>query len=148
MSGIIKIVRKYDPQGSCGKVYDGDGYFCRSLERQDFGNRPDNPKTKANDSSCIPEGEYEVIRDKTGKFQYFSVQNVPGRKNIECHPANSIDDLLGCIAFGEDIEENKYGYKFWLTKSRVTCDALKAKYPDGFKLIITSENSECSVNKL
>ena len=142
---IITLIRKYSPDGTCGKLIDSDGVFCRTLERPNLGNRRDDPKTKANDSSCIPEGVYDALRDKAGKFKFYSVREVPNRQNIEIHPANSIDDLLGCIGLGDDILENKYGYKFWLTNSKATCQKLLLKYPNGFILIITSEDSECRI---
>jgi hypothetical protein len=141
---MLTLIRTYHPEGTCGKLYDNDGLFCRTLERPNLGNRRDDPKTKANESSCIPEGIYKVVRDKIGKFKYFSIQDVPNRSNIEIHPANSIDDLLGCTGPGEEIQDNKYGYRFWLTNSRRTCDKLLAKYPKGFDLKITSDDSECS----
>lgn len=144
MASLI-LLRKYDKEGTCGKLIIDGQVFCRTLERPQNGNLRDDPKTKANDSGCIPEGLYEVLRDKTGRFQYYSVQNVPNRANIEMHPANSIDDLLGCIGLGEDILLNQYGYKFWLTNSKKTCDKLLANYPNGFDLKITSEDSECGL---
>jgi len=111
----LLILRKYDKEGTPGKAFINGNYFSRSLERPNLGNQRDNPKTKANDSSCIPEGEYTIVRDRTGKFRYFRVLDVPNRTNVEMHPCNSIDDLLACIGLGEDILTNKYGYKFWLT---------------------------------
>ena len=142
---IITLVRKYSPDGTCGKLIDSDGVFCRTLERPNLGNMRDDPKTKANDSSCIPEGEYTLVRDRTGKFRYFRVLDVPNRTNVEMHPCNSIDDLLACIGLGDNILENKYGYKFWLTNSKATCQKLLIKYPNGFILKITSEDSECRI---
>jgi len=141
----LTLIRNYNPAGTCGKLIDNDGVLCRTLERPNLGNKKDDPKTKVNDSSCIPEGVYEVVRDKIGKFQHYAIKNVPNRSSIEIHPANSINDLLGCIGLGESIQENVSGFKFWLTKSRVTCDKVLAKYPNGFSLKITSEDSECKV---
>ena len=140
----LTILRKYHSQGTTGKLI-SDKVIFRTLERPNLSNQQDNPNTKQNDSSCIPEGIYKVVPDKTGRFQYFKVLDVLNRSNIEIHPANSIEDLLGCIGIGEDIQENKYGFRFWLTNSRISCQKLLKDYPDGFTLKITSEDSECNV---
>jgi hypothetical protein len=139
----LLILRKYDKEGTCGKLFIDGELFCRTLERPNLDNQQDNPKTKANDSSCIPEGDYTLIRDRVGRFKYFAVLDVPNRSNIELHPANSIDDLLGCLGAGEEIQENKYNYKFWLTKSKMTCLKLVDKLPEKCTLKITSEDSQC-----
>ncbi len=141
----LLILRKYDKEGTCGKVFINGEYFSRSLERPNLGNQRDNPNTKANDSSCIPEGEYTLVRDRTGRFKYFRILDVPNRTNVEMHPCNSIDDLLACIGLGEDILLNKYGYKFWLTRSKPTMDKLLTLLPEKCILKITSEDSECKV---
>lgn len=67
-----------------------DGSEIKTLERPWKGNKPY--------VSCIPEGEYIVKRDHTGKHRYFAVQEVEGRSAIEIHPANTVNQLLGCIA--------------------------------------------------
>lgn len=50
--------------------------------------------------SCIPEGTYRVKRDKSGRWQYYAIQNVPSRTFIEIHPANYVNQLEGCLALG------------------------------------------------
>ena len=50
--------------------------------------------------SCIPEGVYLVKRDKTGRHQWYSVQDVEGRTFIELHGAHKFNELLGCIGIG------------------------------------------------
>lgn len=57
--------------------------------------------------SCIPDGEYVCRRDRTGRFKYYKVLNVPERAHIEIHPANYYvnptkgrQELHGCIALG------------------------------------------------
>ncbi len=49
--------------------------------------------------SCIPEGTYLVNRDKTGRYQYYAIQNVTNRTYIEMHIATRVSHLLGCIGF-------------------------------------------------
>lgn len=135
----LLIIRSYDKQGTCGKSFIDGKYFSRTLERPNLGNQRDNPGTKANDSSCIPEGIYTLVRSKTGRFRYFSVLDVPNRSNIEIHPANCIDDLLGCIGFGEEILENKYSYRFWLSNSKKTCLKLLDLLPEKCTLTISRD---------
>lgn len=69
-----------------------DGVLFHTLERPWLDNKPN--------VSCIPAGSYAVKRNVTGKFQYYGIQDVPGRTHIEIHPANSVDQLAGCIALG------------------------------------------------
>ena len=52
-------------------------------------------------ASCIPEGTYLVKRDRTGRHQYYAVQNIPERTFVEWHPANKVSQLAGCTAFGQ-----------------------------------------------
>jgi hypothetical protein len=53
-----------------------------------------------NDKSCIPEGTYIVKRDKIGHHQWYAIQNVANREDVELHPANWVHELKGCTAFG------------------------------------------------
>ncbi len=64
--------------------------------------------------SCIPDGEYVCRRDRTGRFKFFSVTNVPERSHIEIHPANYYvnpikgkQELHGCIALGQRIGDGR-----------------------------------------
>jgi hypothetical protein len=143
----LLLLRKYDKEGTAGKLFvDGD-FFCRTLERPDLDNQRDNPETKANDSSCIPEGTYPIERDRTGRFQGFKILDVPNRKNIEIHQGNCIDDILGCIIVGNRITEGKTPYKgkvykFWLSSSVKTLNELIARLEEKCTLKITSEASQ------
>lgn len=50
--------------------------------------------------SCIPENQYIIDRDRTGKMQYYRFRDsetIP-RTSIEIHPANRLNQLEGCIA--------------------------------------------------
>ena len=149
----IKILRtKYDREGTPGKLFVDGKMFCSTLERPNLNNQPDNPKTKENDSSCIPEGIYKMVRNKTGKFQGFAILNVPGRKNIEVHQGNCIDDILGCVIVGKKIIEGKTPYrgkvyKFWISSSLDTLRLLIAKLSPDCELTITSSDSECKVGQ-
>ena len=58
-------------------------------------------KDNSEDVSCIPEGTYLLKRDHTGKHQYYAVQDIPSRTNIEWHMGNYLKDILGCTVFGQ-----------------------------------------------
>ena len=146
---ITQIRTNYHKEGTLGKWLSNGKRLCFTLERPENGNKPDNKQTPQNDSGCIPEGKYRVKKDHTGKFQYFSIINVPNRLNIEVHQANTIDELLGCVALGEkivnNIEHEGKIYKFFLTNSKKTCDKMKKELPEEFDLNITSDRTLCSI---
>jgi hypothetical protein len=52
--------------------------------------------------SSIPLGKYECMYTWSPSFQrrLYLVCDVPGRVGIRIHPANTIDQLNGCIALG------------------------------------------------
>lgn len=86
--------------------------------------------------SCIPEGEYICKEDNTGKFQWWKVEGVSGRRNIEIHQGNKVDDTLGCILVGElESETISYG-RLYIKNSVKTLKKLKKILPKEFKLII------------
>jgi hypothetical protein len=62
-------------------------------------NNSDNPKTKANESSCILAGEYTCTMTFSNRFQkqLYLVKNTLGRKGVRIHGGNSIDNSQGCI---------------------------------------------------
>lgn len=145
----LVLIRDYKKTASIGRlIFDGKE-FCKTLERPNLGNSRDDKDTLLNESSCIPEGVYKVVHDKTGNFKYFRLLNVPDRVNIEIHPANIADELLGCIALGEKIEEDVMfkGQKrdYFLTNSLVTCRKARKAFPKEFELEITSIDSLCKV---
>lgn len=83
------LLRKYKEDITEGKlVYPDDSYtYCVELPYKD--NIPDH--------SCIPEGQYIVERDHTGKHQFYRFKHVEGRTNIEIHKGNFTKDSLGCL---------------------------------------------------
>lgn len=52
--------------------------------------------------SCIPVGHYKLHRTVYHKHGYetFEVMDVPGRSRILIHPANTEEDVQGCIGVG------------------------------------------------
>lgn len=87
--------------------------------------------------SCIPDGEYEVVRHESPKFgACFWVKDVPSRDSILIHPANYVSDLLGCIGVGQaHTDINKDGLRD-LTNSKKTMETLLKLMPSKFKLEI------------
>lgn len=88
----VHIVRSYLPSATIGYM-DLPHKRLYSLELP--------WKDNAGSVSCIPEGTYLVKRDRTGKHQFYAVQNVPNRTNIEWHIGNYTKNVLGCTAFGQ-----------------------------------------------
>jgi hypothetical protein len=60
------------------------------------------------DISCIPPGTYriKVGYSPKARMNVIHVLDVPGRTNIQMHPANEIDEILGCIAPGMTKQES------------------------------------------
>lgn len=101
----IKLERfAYTPFGAFGRFIYGD-FRAFTVERPWLNNRAR--------ESCIPEGKYTLQRYNSPKFgDTFAV--VGGtvslfpelhstRSAILIHPANTMDDLLGCIALGSTL---------------------------------------------
>lgn len=70
------LLRSYLKDRTVGQLQRGD-FALDTLERPWLDNQVD--------VSCYPEGTYIVRRDMSGRFQYYRVDNVPMRTNIEFH---------------------------------------------------------------
>lgn len=94
------IIRDYKDEATLGILKDSNGVkICETLERPNLGNARDNPNTKENESSCIPEGTYLCKRYSSPKYpDTWEIIGVPGRSKILFHAANTVDQLKGCIA--------------------------------------------------
>jgi hypothetical protein len=78
-----------------------DVHLCYTLEPPWKGN--------AHDISCIPTGEYDLVRGShtsEGKPSYpcYTVARVPDRSNIDVHIGNTPSDTLGCILVGGSVK--------------------------------------------
>jgi hypothetical protein len=93
----LELVRSYLEDRTIGMI-ELDETFISTLERPWLRNKVN--------ISCIPEGSYIVKRDKTGRFQWFAVQDVEGRTNIEFHGGLFPKHSKGCILVG--IDHDKY----------------------------------------
>ena len=84
------LVRRYYDDRTEGKWTFPDGSHCYNLERPWLDNKPF--------VSCIPEGQYIVCADHTGRHKWFRYKEVQGRTDIEMHPASRVSELEGCQA--------------------------------------------------
>ena len=113
-------------------IYDDNDFpywECRTLELPDLDNK--------NRISCIPEGEYEVVKRNSAKYgDHFHILDVPNRSYILIHSANYKRQLLGCLAVGlshTDIDGD--GHRD-VTRSKSTLKDLNRELPAKFKLEI------------
>jgi hypothetical protein len=88
---VLTLARSYLPTKTVGILFDKN-IDLATLERA-WANNEKNV-------SCIPEGVYLVKRDKTGKHQWYSVQDVEGRTLIELHGGVWARHSNGCILIG------------------------------------------------
>lgn len=92
--------------------------------------------------SCIPEGEYLVKKmppTSKRKYQYFWVQDVPGRDSILWHPGNYTRDILGCVLPGEELVDIDNDGIIDVTNTTATLKILTALMPEKFKLTIEKD---------
>lgn len=105
-----------------GKLYINNNYFCDTIEDKDRGltkcmSESEIDKIKIYGKTAIPIGTYDLtLKVKSPKFSDFNrykwakvcdgyiprLLNVPGFDGILIHVANTAEDVLGCIAVGEN----------------------------------------------
>lgn len=100
----------------------------RPLFYNGLSNKRDNKETGVNDSCCIPAGEYfiELTYSPTFKRDLYLVKDVINRDGIRIHPANHINDLLGCIGIGlriiKDVKMEGSYFDYIIGESRLAVD--------------------------
>ena len=104
-----KLERVYLPTATPGSIYTPSGLIvCKTLELAWRGNAISSDPDQA---SCIMEGIFLFVHQPPGhgrNYEYFRCVHAPGRNwspetkmsSILIHPANRVDQLLGCIAPG------------------------------------------------
>jgi len=114
--------------GTLGELFDDDGnHLCYTIELPWKENLPD--------KSCIPLGTYEFNRYISPKHgSVWIARDVPNRTNIEIHPANLADELLGCIGVGDTI--GNIDGMVAVLNSRSTFRMLLSTLADSFSLTI------------
>lgn len=136
MNLLIKRIKNYkhSDKQTIGNAYafnenNGVGYTCRTLELP----WKDNERRV----SCIPEGEYEVIKHISPKFgECFWIQDVPNRSEILIHVSNYVRELLGCVAVGKSHTDIDKDGLVDVTSSKATMKELLGLLPDKFTLKI------------
>ena len=88
----LELIREYFPAGTNGAIYYNSKLVCCSIELP--------WKNNESQTSCVPEGKYELTKRYSPKFkQHLLVEGVGGRDVILIHPANdALKELKGCIA--------------------------------------------------
>lgn len=132
----LELKRQYREKCTLGKliVFDENNvevFQCKTLELPWMENE--------RNISCIPEGEYMVWKmhpTKKRKYQYFWVQDVPGRTGILFHPGNYTHQILGCILPGEELIDLDNDSIIDITETTATLKILTALMPEKFKLTI------------
>ena len=110
---MIKLTRFISTeQGTIGRL-DCDGVQFFTVERPWLNNAPN--------ISCIPDGEYEMVRVDSPKFgeNMWEIANVSGRTHILIHIANNPANVEGCIGLGKTIYPNGEG----VGSSRIAVEA-------------------------
>ena len=93
---IIRLQEDFE-FGTFGALKINKMLFCWTLERTDMENEQN--------VSCIPAQQYECKRYHSSRFaDTFQIMDVPGRNHILFHPANTMDQLQGCISLGERLD--------------------------------------------
>ena len=105
---IVEIRRSQSSdEGTFGKLFIDNKFFCCTGELPDNAGNPDVPNERSTD--CIPKGEYEVHPKQSPKFgSTYEVKNVPNRSAILIHAGNFCgnvkkgwrSDVEGCILLG------------------------------------------------
>lgn len=131
METLILKRNKYEKKQTLGYINTKAGKMF-TLELPDLNNQ--------RRISCIPLGEYEVVRRYSEKFGYhYHVLNVPDRDSILIHRGNFHSQILGCILVGTKLADiNGDGY-LDVTNSAIALKKMLETYPDGFKLIVENE---------
>lgn len=117
---MITIERyAYTDEGTFGVLTYGD-FKCFTVERPWLNNQAK--------VSCIPEGEYVAVAYKSPKFgNVFAITGGTvslfpdanhARSAVLIHPANTMDDLEGCVGLGSD--HGTINGKPGVTNSRTT----------------------------
>ena len=89
MRNNYTLKRTYFGDRTEGKLESPTGRILTTLERPWLDNQVG--------ISCIPEGTYEVHRDRHGRHTWFKVIDVKGRTFIEIHEGYKVSHSAGCL---------------------------------------------------
>jgi hypothetical protein len=129
----VQLVRTYSTKITTGVLSIGNEFMTNTMELPWLNN--------GRNISCIPEGMYEVIKQKatqTRPYDFFRLMFVPDRSGILIHRITYVKDLRGCIGVGREwIDLNKDGIPD-LIKSGDALREMINRLPDTFTLEIKS----------
>jgi hypothetical protein len=129
----IEIKRTYNTKITTGVLSIGSEFMTNTMELPWLNN--------GRNISCIPEGMYEVIKQKATKtrpYDFFRLMFVPDRSGILIHRITYVKDLRGCIGVGREwFDLNKDGIPE-LIKSGDALREMINRLPDSFTLEIKS----------
>lgn len=87
--------------------------------------------------SCIPSGEYKVVKRHSPKFKnHFHILDVPNRKYILIHAGNFYTDIRGCILVGTNFKNLNGDEYLDLVNSKIAMNKILDLMPDEFTLVI------------
>lgn len=123
-----------------GKLYwdRNADHICETLEDEDRRLEEGNPKIPGR--SAIPLGRYRLTLYRSPKHGLVPLLNdVPNFKYIEMHGANQAEQLLGCIALGE--ERTLDGVRSCGPALAVVVEELKRRAIQGRSVFLTIERA-------
>lgn len=131
MIELLNTRKWYTDRSTEGELYLDGAFECWILEdrsRRLFSDMPfaDLVSTKVPGETAIPTGRYRIELYNSPKHGPDTLQlvGVPGFTNIQIHIANKAEELLGCMAPGNDRTASDDD---WIGQSGVALKALKAK---------------------
>lgn len=128
---MITISRTYYSDCTLGRLFIV-GFSCHTLELPYLGNEPN--------KSCIEPGVYDYRVAYSDRWQrdVIWIDGVEGRTAIQGHPANKVEDLLGCFAVGDSVVSMTNSKSPCVANSRATFDRLLKLIPRTGKIQFTS----------
>ena len=136
MSKLSLLIERF-PQSehqTIGHMYvldenSGTVYDCHTLELP--------WKDNKNSISCIPKGDYDVVKRTSAKFkEHFHITDVDGRSYILIHAGNFHTQIRGCVLVGTDLRDINGDGLMDVVSSKVAMKKLLSIMPDEFKLKI------------
>lgn len=127
----VEIERVYLPTETLGSLYVDGKFMCKTMELP--------WKNNQRSISCIPEGEYDVIKQypkDDRPYMYFRLPKVEGRSGILIHRITYVSGLKGCIGVGKEFKDLNNDGVPDIIRSGEALEELINLLPDSFKITI------------
>jgi hypothetical protein len=100
--------------------------------------------------SCIPAGYYPMVWEYSPKYDRFlwELKDVPSRSEVKIHPANYVEQLNGCIALGQKVQDINGDGKKDITNSRRTVRQFQSEIEPFQDEIIYIHIADPAIDKL